>query len=247
MLREPIPACEPTGQSFVADWTNFSKTGGGDEEDAAVAMEANTQAVTESIANGDVAQDTDLEESASEWETETLDTEEEGVAPVPDPPADEVPDQVGGDGFLQRMFRRQPTGEIAAASPDEELQTEPPLQRPPPPQVEDTGLGQQTTRSPDLTAARELVSALQSATTTSSGTSITEVMEQIATSLRAIEVSVRTLTRSLPANPTNQPPPRDNNRDNRDRDNRENREDKDNNRGNRDDREAWGVRENRNA
>lgn len=179
-IREPINTSTPTRQSFVADWSNFSRGGSGTANGA------------DSKGCDDAERCSDSE-SGSECGSEgsfTYDSDDE-LEERPRSGADR--DHAGG-GFLNRLMNPfKGSGSVEG--------TGQPSQQHYVAEQQASSVQKDTQHDPSAVAVREIVSALSSATRSSSGDSIADLLDQIATSLRGIEVATRFLTRTGPARP----------------------------------------------
>ena len=182
-IRDAIPTSIPVEQSYVADWSNFSHAGGGDRD--------------EPYSSGEDYEESERQDSEASEDSEL----EGGDSGAPDGQS---------PSFLARVmnpFSNRSTAPGAQqgnqqgnqqGGPAQDPASQPVTQSAPqnPPYVAESSTMQDRTAVPDTSAARELVSALSEVTRSSNGDSLAELLDQIASSLRGIEVAIRALVRS---------------------------------------------------
>ena len=183
-LRDAIPVSVPTEQSFVADWANFSKGGAPADADSESSGESD-ESQDELLSGSDsYASDQEDEDGRSASGATAYGGDHPQGASTPSKP-----------GFLSRVmnpFRRpDPQNSERMGSDDNAFTMAPRLSGP---GVPTPALATPSPNAPD--AAREIVEAFASVTRSSSGDSIADLLDQIATSLRAIEVATRGMSRS---------------------------------------------------
>ena len=182
-LRDPIPTSIPVEQSFVADWSNFSRGG------------ASMQTGSDS--------DSFSESDESDENAYTMGGEQTDLRSAP--PAEERK-----PGFLARIMN--PGQSSSSTTQDAATPTTPAQPDAQQPETTDTpplrGVADRVTQIDSSAAAREIVTAISSVTRSSSGDSIADLLDQIASALRGIEVASRAAARApTQPVPTQTPPP----------------------------------------
>ena len=179
-LREPITTSVPTEQSYVADWSNFSRGGtlNADNDDDVISFGSGSETDEQSMVGG------------GEYQAEA-------------PQDDHRP------GFLARIMNPPLPNSSSSAmddrtQPSSSVRSAPTAERAPPPDYPPAVHAPQTSQIDSTAAAKEIVSAISSVTRSASGDSIADLLDQIATSLRGIEVASRASAR--PQITQSQPP-----------------------------------------